>query len=150
MLKYILKRIALMLLTFIIIISICFVLIKAVPIIDGTDKIQNQIEAAKREALGYNKPVIVQLGIYLKNLFFNLDLGVSWKMDRMANVSDMIARKLPPTVIINVYSLIFSIPIGIALGILAALKKNKWQDHVISTVVMIFVSVPSFRSPAFG
>lgn len=144
MLKYILKRIALMLLTFIIIISICFVLIKAVPIIDGTDKIQNQIEAAKREALGYNKPVIVQLGIYLKNLFFNLDLGVSWKMDRMANVSDMIARKLPPTVIINVYSLIFSIPIGIALGILAALKKNKWQDHVISTVVMIFVSVPSF------
>ncbi len=35
-------------------------------------------------------------------------------------------------------------PIGIALGIFAALKKNKWQDHVVSTGVMILVSVPSF------
>ncbi len=34
-------------------------------------------------------------------------------------------------------------PIGIGLGILAALKKNKWQDHVISTGVMLLISVPS-------
>ncbi|MDE7100367.1 MAG: ABC transporter permease, partial [Anaeroplasmataceae bacterium] len=50
----------------------------------------------------------------------------------------------PPTVIINVYSLLISVPIGIGLGIYAALKKNKLQDHFISTLVMIFVSVPSF------
>lgn len=144
MLKYVLKRIALMLVTFLIIISICFVLIKLVPITDGTDIIQNEIEKAKREALGYNKPIIVQLGIYLKNLIFHLDLGVSWKKERMVDVSSMIARRLPPTMILNFYSLIFSIPIGIALGVFAALKKNKWQDHCVSTIVMIFVSVPSF------
>ena len=34
--------------------------------------------------------------------------------------------------------------IGIGLGIFAALKKNKWQDHVVSTLVMFFISVPSF------
>lgn len=144
MVKYILKRIALMLLTFIIIISVCFVLIKLVPITDGTDEIRNEIERARREALGYNKPIIVQLGIYLKNLFFHFDLGVSWKLERMNSVTDMIATKLPPTVIINVYSLLLSVPIGIGLGIFAALKKNHIQDHFISTIVMLFVSVPSF------
>ena len=38
----------------------------------------------------------------------------------------------------------FSVPIGIALGIWAALKKNKLTDHIISTTVMVFISVPSF------
>ncbi len=144
MLKYVLKRIALMLVTFLIIISICFVLIKLVPVTDGTDEIRNEQEKAIREALGYNKPIIVQLGIYLKNLIFHLELGVSWKIQRTISVSSMIVSKLPPTVILNFYSLILSIPIGIALGIFAALKKNKWQDHFISTIVMLFVSVPSF------
>lgn len=144
MIKYIIKRIALMLVTFMIIISICFILIKLVPITDGSNDIQNEIEKAKREALGYNKPIIVQLGIYLKNLFFHLDMGVSWKKERMVNVSEMIVRRLPPTILLNLYSLIISIPIGIALGIFAALKKNKWQDHLVSTIVILFVSVPSF------
>lgn len=144
MLKYVLKRIVLMLMSFIIIVSICFVLIKLVPITDGTDEIRNQNEAVIREALGYNKPIITQLGIYLKNLITKLDLGYSWKIQRTIPVSEIIVSKLPPTVIINIYSLILSTPIGIALGIYAALKKNKWQDHFISTVVMIFVSVPSF------
>ena len=42
------------------------------------------------------------------------------------------------------YALIYSVPVGIGLGVLAAVKKNKWQDHVISTLVMLFVSVPSY------
>ena len=40
--------------------------------------------------------------------------------------------------------MVFAVPLGLLLGIYAALKKNKWQDHVISTGVMIFVSVPSY------
>ncbi len=130
--------------SFLIIVSICFVLIKLVPVTDGTDQIRNETEKALREALGYNKPIITQLGIYLKNLVTKLDLGISWKIQRTTPVSQMIVSKLPPTVIINIYSLILSTPIGIALGIYAALKKNKWQDHFISTMVMLFVSVPSF------
>lgn len=144
MVKYIIKRIVLMLMTFLIIISISFVLIKLVPIPDNPNLVITEIEKAKREALGYNKPIIVQLGIYLRNLIFHMDMGVSWKMEKMINVTDMIGRRLPPTIILNLYSLIISIPIGIGLGIFAALKKNKWQDHFISTLVIVFVSVPSF------
>ena len=63
---------------------------------------------------------------------------------RFRNVWDVFTEKLPPTVLINVYSSLLAVPTGIALGIFAALKKNKWQDHLISTAVMVFISVPSF------
>ena len=41
-------------------------------------------------------------------------------------------------------TLLFSIPVGVALGVYAAIKKNKWQDTLISTIVMVFISVPSY------
>ena len=40
--------------------------------------------------------------------------------------------------------MIFAVPLGLLFGIYAALKKNKWQDHLISTGVMVMVSVPSY------
>ena len=65
-------------------------------------------------------------------------------MYQTQSVLEIIGQKLPATIGVNVYSLIFGIPIGIGLGIFAAVKKNKWQDHTISTLVMVFISVPSF------
>jgi oligopeptide transport system permease protein len=56
----------------------------------------------------------------------------------------IIASKLPTTISVNVFSVIVSVPLGILLGIIAALKKNKPTDHVISTSIMIFISIPSF------
>ena len=142
-LKYVLKRIALMLVVFAIILTICFVLVKHLQPEVGIGAVA-EVEAARREALGYNKPIMVQYGIYLRNIFTEGDLGTSWKIDYMKPVTEVIGVRLVPTVIINLYSIIFSIPIGIALGIFAALKKNKWQDHLVSTFVMLFISVPSF------
>ena len=55
-----------------------------------------------------------------------------------------VLKRLLPTVIVNFYSLLLSVPFGIILGIIAAVNKNKWPDHVISVVVMLFVSIPSY------
>ena len=57
---------------------------------------------------------------------------------------ETLTSRLLPSVLVNLYSLLFSVPLGIALGIFAAIKKNKWQDSLISTAVMVFVSVPSY------
>ena len=148
MLKYCLKRIGLMLMTFTIIIVICFVLIKLLPVDTSTvgigqdaTKIQIMLEAR-----GYNKPILEQLWLYVKRIVLNGDFGVCVNMAeyRNRNVWDVFIEKLPPTILINIYSSLFAVPIGIALGIFAALKKNKWQDHLISTAVMVVISVPSF------
>lgn len=131
---------------FAVIMTICFVLIKLLPVADpeGVLGVQAEIEKARREALGYNKPILVQYGIYLKNIITAWDWGTSWEIEYMKGVGEVIGSKLPPTVLLNIYSILFSVPLGIALGILAAIKKNKWQDHLISFTVMFFISVPSY------
>lgn len=68
MLKYVLKRIVLMLFTFFVITTICFLLIKMLPQEMPTDKNLSAQIQARWEALGYNKPLLVQYGIYLKNI----------------------------------------------------------------------------------
>lgn len=133
-----------MIFTLFVITTLCFVLIKLLEPNEITNIAQKEREEAIREALGYNQPILVQYFIYLKNIFTRFDFGVSFKISYLASVNSIIGSKLFPTVLLNVYSLIISIPLGILLGIVAALKKNRWQDHTISTVVMLFVSVPSF------
>ncbi len=145
MIKYVLQRVVLMLMTLLIITCICFVLIRMLPpaILPAGDPHTPAIEA-RREAMGYNKPYMVQFGIFLKNVFTKWDWGVSDKLYFGQDVAKIFAEKLPATMLVNLYSIIFSIPVGIALGIWAALKKNKMTDHVISTVTMLVISVPSF------
>ncbi len=136
-----------MLLTLLIITCMCFILIRMLPPapLPPGDPHTAVIEA-RREALGYNKPYLVQFGIFLKNVFTKFDWGISDVAGETfgKEVLPLFLEKLPPTILVNVYSIILSIPIGIALGIWAALKKNSWIDHLISTLTMVVVSVPSF------
>ncbi len=140
---YVLKRIGALILTFAVIMTMCFILIRLLQPEEGLGE-QARVEAMRREQLGYNKPILVQLGIYAKNIITKWDWGTSWKIDYMGNVGDVIVDRLPPTMIINVWSILLSVPLGVGIGIFAAVKKNKWQDHLLSTVIMIFVSVPSY------
>ena len=146
MTKYILKRVLLMLFTLFVITTICFVLVKLLPpnLPEGGTAEQTKVYMDRFEALGYFEPIPVQYFIYLKNIVTKFDFGTSWFVDRPADVVDLLFSRMPPTIMVNLYSLIFSTPLGIALGIFAAIKKNKWQDHVISTLVIVCVSVPSY------
>lgn len=147
MFKYVLKRLGLMLMTFSIIFIMCFVLIKLLPInIDiqfGKDY-DAMVERLKRR--GYYDPIPVQFFNYIKRIITKGDWGVCVNLPDYRNkpVWGTFVSKLPPTVLLNVYSSLVAVPCGIGLGIFAALKKNKWQDHLISTLVMVVISVPSF------
>ncbi|MBR2432286.1 MAG: ABC transporter permease [Clostridia bacterium] len=145
MVKYVIKRLALLLVVFIIIISMCFILVKLLPNTDAKQFGKDQaIIEQRREALGYNKPLIEQYGIFWEKTLIGGDWGVSEKMYIGQDVWTKFVDKLPATMLVNTYTMLFAVPIGLLLGIYAALKKNKWQDHVISTGVMIFISVPAF------
>ena len=109
-----------------------------------TDKNLSAQIQARWEALGYNKPLLVQYGIYLKNIITKWDFGTSWYLERMKPVTEVMGKRLLPTVLVNFYSLIISIPLGILLGIIAAIRKNRWEDQVISVLIILFVSVPSY------
>ncbi len=111
---------------------------------EGANKAQKEVIEDIWEARGYNKPLIEQYAIYLKDIFTDWDFGTSWKIKQTMPAWELLSSKLLPTILVNLYSLLFSLPLGLAFGIFAAIKKNKWQDHVISTGVMLFVSVPSY------
>jgi len=143
--KYVLKRIILMLFTFLVIISICFVLVKLLPNKPaqqfGRDM---QLIEMRREALGYNKPLLEQYLIFVRKSLIGGDWGVSEVLYTGQDVWQKFIEKMPATVIVNAYTMLFSVPLGLLFGIYAALRKNRWQDHLISTLVIVFVSVPSY------
>ena len=143
MFKYIIKRLVSMVIILLIILTISFVLIK---LIEPEMPIGNAgvVEQERREALGYNEPIAVQYIIYLENVFTKFDLGTSWKIDYMAPVTQVIGSRIIPTVLLNFFSVLIAVPLGIFLGIFSALKKNRWQDKIISTVIMIILSVPAY------
>ena len=138
----------LMLVTLFIITLICFILIRMLPVAvlsdNATDVAKTNAIMARREALGYGKPYLVQFGIFLQRIFTKWDWGMSDVLYYGRDVAEVFGRLLPATMTVNLMSIIFSIPIGIAFGIWAALKKNKLTDHIISTTTMLAISVPSF------
>ncbi|MCI5631937.1 MAG: ABC transporter permease [Bacilli bacterium] len=173
MVKYTIKRMILAIFTTFIILSLTFVLIKMLPFpmpgatseeaclayfikqeslgyvfqstkkIEGMDALWNYKQGFKTIYF-YVKPLGDQYIGWLSNIFTKWDWGVSNQIQPNVEVMAIILSRLPTTVKINIWSVIISVPLGIALGVLAALKKNTMTDHFISTVVMIFISIPSF------
>lgn len=144
--KYIAKRIMLMFVTAFVTMTVLFILIRLLP---------NHVHAAlggyakqeemMREAWGYNKPIIVQYGIFLKNVFTEWNWGFCTEVGTyLQPVTEYVTSKLPATIYINVISVVFSIPLGVIFGVIAANYKNRWQDHIINFFIMLFISVPSF------
>lgn len=146
MVKYVLKRVVLMLFTLFIVCSMCFILIHLLPdapILRGIG-VDPNLQDFINESKGLKDPIIVQYWRYLVNIFRYNYWGTGFKIHANKSVALIIGEKMKYSVVVNLYSILFAIPIGLGFGIFAALRKNKWEDHVVSTLVMIFISVPSF------
>ena len=161
MFKYVSKRLGLMLFTFIIIFTMCFVLIKLLPIptdalpgqdpdvvmktLEGRGWITN-IRKGENGVYDYDRvPILIQYGTYLKRIITQGDFGIATTYAEYQNKDlwDVFVSHLPPTMLINIYSSLIGVPIGLGLGILAALKKNKWQDQLINIFIILLISIPS-------
>jgi ABC-type dipeptide/oligopeptide/nickel transport system permease component len=90
------------------------------------------------------QPVMVQYLRWLNNIVTEWNWGTSTKIMLNVPAMDIIMQRLPYSIKVNVIALLLSVPLGFIFGIWAALKKNKTTDHVISTGIMVFISVPSF------
>ncbi len=97
----------------------------------------------------YQKPIFDQFCVWVSGLFHG-SWGLSSKITPNVDAMKIIVgtswtdSRLLTTVKVNIWPALISVPLGLALGIWAALKKNTMTDHVISTLVMVFISVPSF------
>ncbi len=142
--KYVLKRLVLMIFTLLIITTITFILVRMLPREMPQEKNLAAVIQARWDALGYNKPILEQYWIYLRNIFTEFDFGTSWYISPRTPAMEVLTSRFLPTILVNFYSMLVSVPLGIALGVYAAIRKNKWDDSLISTLVMVFISVPSY------
>lgn len=146
MLKYIIKRLLLMIVVIIGVVTIAFILNElttgdAATIQAGAAATEEEIEAI-RDAMGLNRPGIVRYGEYVWNLFTKLDFGTS--LTTKQPVIDEILIRFPTTIKLAVLSILLAIIIGIPLGVIAAVKRSTLIDNLSMTVSLLGVSIPQF------
>lgn len=146
MVRYIAERIIAMLITLFIIVTLGFMVIRLMPggIFDNAVDMTYEQKAALEAKYNLDKPIPVQYGLFLKGIVTEGDWGTSLKMQINVPVWEIIKDKIPVTLYINFFSLLISLPLGIILGILAAIRKNSSVDYSVSFFVVICISVPSF------
>jgi peptide/nickel transport system permease protein len=97
--------------------------------------------AQLREKFGLDKPLLTQLGIYLKGVV-QLDLGFSYR--QQMPVADLIFSRLPATLLLTMTAFVISLLLGTLAGVLASARVGKWSDTLISTVALLFYATPLF------
>ena len=143
MLKYVIKRVLLAVLTVFIICAITFFTMHAVP--GGPFNREKALDPATVQALneryGLDDPLPVQFINYLKGLLTG-DFGVSLKDGR--EISGVIAESFPISAKLGVMAMVVALTLGTVFGSLAALKRNKIVDRIIVFFSTLFTAVPSF------
>ena len=107
------------------------------------NKLPAEVKRAMEDKYHLNEPLMVQYGYFLKD-FLRGDFGISLVINPKVPVNEVLATKIPVSMQLNIFSLIFTMPIAMILGIWAAIRKNKLADQVISFFIILFISVPSF------
>ncbi len=146
MIKYIVKRILLMIPVILGVVTLIFLINSFAPgdpatQILGTSATEEQ-KAQLREELGLNEPGIVQYFNYLKNIVTKGDLGISYS-SKMP-VAKEIASKFPTTLKLAGFCTIWSVLVGVPMGIGSAVKRYSWLDNLTMTFALIAVSIPTF------
>ena len=144
-LLYIGKRVLLMLLTVFVVITITFFATRAVPggPFMGEKAISPAAQAALEAKYGLDKPVFEQYLTYLKDIVTEFEFGPSLKQ-RGRTVIDIIVDGLKTSAVLGVTAAFSALAVGVVLGAIAALRRNKLIDRIIMVITTAFVSMPSF------
>ncbi|MDB3892401.1 ABC transporter permease [Alphaproteobacteria bacterium] len=145
--KQILSRLAYALALLFAVLVLNFVLIHIAPG-DIADTIAGDMGGATAEVMdqiradyGLDKPFIVQLGLYLWNVL-HLDFGYSFFFN--TPVTDLIAERLPATLLLVITAQIFALVIGVVLGVISAKKPNGALSHFVTLLALFGYSAPVF------
>jgi len=146
MVKYIIRRIVIMIPVLIGVLFIVFTLNQLMP----GDPVINMIGtrftpeqyAAAAHTLGLDQPFFVRFWNYIVGVVTHFDLGTSYQTHR--SVSAMIIERIPVTLKLGIYSSIFTFVLGVPLGIVSAIKQYSVIDFSVTTISMVLAAMPGF------
>jgi len=144
LIKYILKRLGISVVTIFIVITATFFLMRLMPggPFDGEKPLPPEIKASLEAKYGLDKSLGEQYSMYLKDLLKG-DLGPSMKY-KGREVQEIIGYSFPASAKLGGVAVVISLAFGILLGIVAALKYNKWPDTICMVLATLGVTLPSF------
>ena len=121
-----------------IIVAISFVMLHQAPggPFDSEKAVTPEVLRNLEAHYGPNNPLHVQFFDYLKSVLLHFDFGPSFKYPNRT-VNEIIADKLPVSLELGLTSLTVALLIGIPLGTLAAIYRNKWADYLCSTIKLL-------------
>ena len=145
MTRYITVRLVSIMLTFFVMSLIIFLMMHAVPggPFDGNDMpVSEAVKAKLNASLGLDKPLYVQ---YLKYMWgvLHFDFGVPFQSPG-ETVLELLTRAWPPSLILGGAGVLIGAPLGILLGMAAALRRNTWIDYLASAVATLGLTIPVF------
>lgn len=145
MLVYSLKRLGRALLTLVILITIVLILVRAMPeegYFSNYEKMSpQQIEVGLRK-MGLKDPLYVQVGKFIYNALRG-DLGTSYRYRINAKITDIISSKIGISMKIGLISMVVSLPLGMALGVLMARSKGGFADKLGNAYIVFIQAVPN-------
>lgn len=145
MVKYVLRRVLIMIPTLLVVIFIVLLLMNLTPgspalMILGQDATPEMVEQLNHE-LGYDKPFVIRYARYVVDLFHG-DMGETYRTGR--SVFTEISTRFPVTVRLSVLVILLACSIAIPLGTLSAVKQYSAFDTVGSVSAMFLACVPAF------
>jgi peptide/nickel transport system permease protein len=152
MIRFVINRFVYKILTLAAVSMVAFVLIQLPPG-DFADSYANKRQQAGapikveeldeiRRSLGIDKPWYIQYGKWISNMVLEGDMGYSWEWRRP--VSDLIAERLPLTLLLAFSTLILMYGLAIPIGIYSAVRQYSATDHIFSTVGYVGLAIPNF------
>ncbi|MEZ4565289.1 MAG: ABC transporter permease [Thermomicrobiales bacterium] len=145
MARYILGRLLGLVFVLFAVSLITFFMTRAVPgdpFAAGERQLPEATRIARAAKYGFDQPLIVQYSKYVWNVLHG-DFGVPFQSPTQT-VVDLIKQTWPITLRIGALTLLISYPLGIALGLLAALRRNTWVDYFITFGSTLGMVLPNF------
>jgi len=144
MLRFIIRRVVIIIPMLLIIVSITWGLIRLAPgnFYTQEKKLAPALEQNLRDKYGLDKPWYVQYRKVLWNMA-RFDFGNSLKYEGQS-VNQILLRALPVSATLGLCAYIFALAVGLTTGTLAALRQNSWIDYASMALAMLGISIPNF------
>lgn len=147
MIGFLLRRVAQAVVTLVVAVVLVFVAVRLLPGNPLLTRFGQHVDPAQLEKLrvaqGWDRPIVVQLAEFAWQVLTTGSLGDSL-MRRNANVSAELSERVPATIELACAALLIAIPLGLASGVLAAVRRGGWLDRLLMSSSLLGVSVPVF------
>ncbi|MBE1491842.1 ABC transporter permease [Plantactinospora soyae] len=145
MVRYLITRLGQALIVIVLVTVIAFIILHLLPggaarSALGKEATLEQLAAFNHE-MGYDRPWVQQYLMYVQRLLHG-DLGYSFQLNQ--SVTEAIAQRLPKTMVLSLLSTLLAVVVAIPLGVIQAVRRNRWPDYTITSLSLLAYATPIF------